>query len=170
MTSYPTCSLNEIHIPLEKSRYVCQELIWLKEVGRCFYSGTWEEKRNQERAGCLYWVFMMSQVLATQTKSEEYDFTTDSVRQRSTNRGATLASGRKCPTKVFFPTSNGPSMTWTREDSGAYKASLVLWEFCRTKEKRSGDWGERQWSVLVHEKCHFQKCRSGGLVPVTRWE
>lgn len=124
----------------------------------------------------------------TQTKSKECDIANHSIEQRSTNRSATLAAGAKCPTKVVFPTSHGFSMAGTREDSGAYKAPLALWDFIalealRTtslgtdvsmvakQKKKSGDQGERhQGSISVHEKCPFHKWRSGGLVPVARWE
>ena len=48
MTSCPIWSLNEFHIPLKKSGQECQELIWLKEEGRCFFSGTWRKSEESE--------------------------------------------------------------------------------------------------------------------------
>lgn len=174
---YLIWNLNEIHIPLEKSSCGCQELMWLKEVGRFFGSGTWGEKRTQERARCLYWVFIMSQVLATWTKSEEYDFTTDSIRERSTNRGATLAYGRKCPTEIIFPTSHGLSMPRTREDSGAYKASLALWEFIALEALRTTSLGTDVSVVAEQKKKKWElrwktwgKCFSAWEMPFSKMQ
>ena len=77
MTSCPIWSLNEFHIPLKKSGQECQELVWLKEEGRCFCSGLWKDKGDQKKARCLSWIFMMNQVLETQAETEKHDFTTE---------------------------------------------------------------------------------------------
>ena len=76
-----------------------------KRRGKVFFLRHLEKQRDQKKERCLSWIFMTILVLETEAETEGYDFTTNAVRQRYANRGATLASREKCPTHVVFSTS-----------------------------------------------------------------
>ena len=77
-----------------------------KRRGKVFFLRHLEKQGDQNKARCLSWIFMMILVLETEAETEGYDFTTNAVRQRYANRGATLASREKCPTHAVFSTSH----------------------------------------------------------------
>lgn len=98
----------------------------LAKEGRCFCSGTWGEKRNQEEARFLSWIFVMSQVLAIQAEIEGYDFTADVVSREAQTEVLPWHPGKKNSTegkKTLFPNPRGLSMALSREGSVGYRAT-----------------------------------------------
>lgn len=80
-----------------------------KGRGKVFFLRHLEKQGDQKKARCLSWIFMTILVLEIEAETEGYDFTINAVRQRNTNRGATLASREKCPTHMVFSTLHSSS-------------------------------------------------------------